>query len=656
MLNTSFINNKSWIRRVGTRYLMILGGCLIVSFVGASYRYVIPQPKVIVPSGPALGVTQFSNLKPITIIFDHPVDKQALRYAITPELKGSWAINANLISATSALTFTPTESPELDTRYTISLSGITSLWGGKSEQYLLSFQTAAIPKLTAVTPAEGAVEVLPDTPITLTFDAPLHDGLQITASLTPEVVLEQLAIDENKITFNHTTPLVKGTTYTLKAFLSTVKVDYATNTKMVSDEAQEINATTFTTMVAPGIGTYLPIGTGVDPATAIQAVFKQPMDRASAEAAFSIAPTVVGTYSWSNDQTMVFTPSQKLTHDQHYSVTIATTATAISGYTLEEPFTWSFTTLGAVIVTSVTPTKGATGIDTASGIGVTFNQEVVPASAESKFSITPVVEGTFSWSGQKLVFQPQSALAYSQTYTISIAAGVQSVKGADSIADWTTTFTTRSQSVMLSVPSYRQAHMYSCMITAARNALAFRGVSASEASIIARVGMQTTAWSGTWGKDGAVWGDPDVGLVGGLDNSAATAKSGSTSKVTWGYGSHWAPIASVLSSYGVANEVRTGMSVQDVAQSIADGKPVIIWWVNGIWPSYVVNWKTPSGKSVRGVNGLHVQVVRGFTGTVDNPTTFTVTDSGYGFPGHTFDVGTFKVKWNWFGNTGIIVK
>lgn len=329
-------------------------------------------------------------------------------------------------------------------------------------------------------------------------------------------------------------------------------------------------------------------------------------------------------------------------------MTLGESALATSGFMLDEDASYVFTTIGPVAVAALSPAPGAADVDVSPTVTLTFNQDVVQASAESAFSIAPTVDGTFAWDGATMAFQPAVALTEGQTYTVTVEKGVQSVKGIDSVSAFSAKFTTKKKTVMLNVPAYRQVHMYSCMTAAARSALAYRGLSVSEADIIARVGKDTTKWSGTWAKKGAVWGDPDVGIVGDLDGKA--------NNIGWGYGSHWAPIAKALTSYGILNDVQTGMSVQDLAQAVADGNPVIIWWVNGVWPAYEVNWKTKNGKKVRGVNALHVQVVRGFTGTVANPSTFTVTDSGYNYPGRTFDVGTFKAKWGWFGNTGIIVK
>lgn len=635
--------------------LITLGAIVGAAVAFASYQTFFVQPKVISPVGAALGVTEISNTRPVIIVFNHPISKKTLTYEIHPELKGSWRVINNVFSPRSQLTFTPSESPDLDTRYTIVLDGIKSIAGKQATKYLMSFQTDSLPTIKEINPADAAPDVLPDSPIILTADKAVPDGVILTASLTPELAFEPVVVSEKTITFSHKDPYQKGTPYALKVFLSTSKIDYATQATTITAEPTEILASTFTTLAAPGITSHSPTGSGLATTTTIQLEFQQPMDKVSTEAAFSIAPAVTGAITWESDIKMIFTPAQPLAKDQSYAVTLAKTAQAVSGFTFEESFTWSFTTLGGVTAT-LSPTSGATGVDTGTTISVNFNQEVNHASAESNFALAPTVVGSFTWEGNKMVFHPGAALASGQSYTVTIRQGVQSIQGTDLVSDISAKFTTKTQSVMLKVPAFAQAHMYSCMIAAARSALAYRGVTASESAIIAKVGKDTTAWSGTWGKDGAVWGDPETAMVGGLDNAPATAKSGSTSKVTWGYGSHWGPISKALTSYGVANEIRSGMSTKDLAQSLTDGNPIIIWWVNGIWPSYEVRWKTPSGKSIRGVNGLHVQVVRGFTGTVDSPQTFTVTDSGYGYPGRTLDVGTFKAKWAWFGNTGIIVK
>jgi len=61
---------------------------------------------------------------------------------------------------------------------------------------------------------------------------------------------------------------------------------------------------------------------------------------------FSIRPAVAGTFRWSGTTILIFTPAptQPLPYATRYEVTIAATATALSGRRLETPYTFSFTT------------------------------------------------------------------------------------------------------------------------------------------------------------------------------------------------------------------------------------------------------------------------------------------------------------------------
>ena len=329
-----------------------------------------------------------------------------------------------------------------------------------------------------------------------------------------------------------------------------------------------------------------------------------------------------------------------------YTMTVSKEAKAIDGSPFEDVFSYSFTTIGYVAVSAFSPANNASGVGLSSTVAVTFNQAVDHASAQSKFSINPAVDGNFSWSGNTLYYK-HSGLAYVTKYTVAIAAGVKTVYGLDSNRGYSAAFTTQQRTVMLKVPSYAQAHMYSCMAAAARSALAYKGKYVAENTLLSLMGYDSTPFSGTWRDPNSIWGNPYNAIVGNVD--------GHSGGITWGYGAYWGPTAKAISGYRPA-EIKTGWNVTSLAAEIEAGNPVLIWWVNGVWPAYEVYWKTPAGTSIRGVNSMHVQVVKGFTGTKENPTSFTVTDSGYGYPARTYDVGTFKAKWSWFGNAGVVVR
>ena len=81
------------------------------------------------------------------------------------------------------------------------------------------------------------------------------------------------------------------------------------------------------------------------------------MNTTSVERAFSITPTVSGTFSWSEDnKTMTFTPIGGLRYNTLYTVTIANNATDLSGINLSENYIWSFITEILKIHSSYTET------------------------------------------------------------------------------------------------------------------------------------------------------------------------------------------------------------------------------------------------------------------------------------------------------------
>lgn len=78
--------------------------------------------------------------------------------------------------------------------------------------------------------------------------------------------------------------------------------------------------------------------------------FSREMDRASAEAHFSIDPAVPGDFTWSDPQTLVFTPRRALPAGATVTVTIAPGAQSSSGATLDDAVTWQFTVLPPRVV------------------------------------------------------------------------------------------------------------------------------------------------------------------------------------------------------------------------------------------------------------------------------------------------------------------
>ena len=94
----------------------------------------------------------------------------------------------------------------------------------------------------------------------------------------------------------------------------------------------------------PTVVTASPTGYGASTSANIQVDFNIAMNTASVEAAFAISPSVQGVFSWART-TMVFTPTQSLPDDSHFTVTIGTGARDATGASLDcGSYAWSFST------------------------------------------------------------------------------------------------------------------------------------------------------------------------------------------------------------------------------------------------------------------------------------------------------------------------
>jgi uncharacterized protein YvpB len=640
-VNLSFLNNLKNILAI--RFFKIFEKRLainitfIIFFLLGIAAYFKPLPKVVYPKGPSLDFTDISYDNPLVIKFDRPLSKNKVAYDIVPKIEGEWDLGYKKISFKPSVTTKPEE------RYTVSLKEITSLFGGKGYDYSLSFKAPPAPLIKKASVSEGQEGILPTQEIV--FESEPHN--QKIAKFEFEIIPE-IEIKVNSENFKHKISAIdgfkKGVFYEIRVFRTLVSFDYGKKAEIAVGQQEEVYKVSFKTIEAPGVKDYSPKGSGVLTNSFITVEFGQDMDTNSVLKNFITEPLINGQFLWEGNRILKFTPNDLLAKNTKYKISILKESLLTDGSALEDDFLFEFNTIGFVGVSSFFPTNNAKTVEKNTAIKVAFNQPVDKASAQANFLIIPAVDGAFLWEGEVLNFKPVE-LEFSKNYQIKIMPGVKSIYGLDSITEFSSNFTTKEQYIMLNVPAYKQTYLYSCMASASRSALAYRGVSVSEKTLLDLMGYDNTPWSGTWRDPSSIWGDPNKGVVGDLNGKADPG---------WGYGAHWGPTARAISNYR-NTETKTGWNVQGIAQEIANGNPVLVWWVNGVWPAFEVNWKN-NGTNIRAVNSMHVQVVKGFTGSVDNPTSFTVTDSGYYYPQQVFDTATFKAKWGWFGNTAVVVR
>lgn len=171
----------------------------------------------------------------------------------------------------------------------------------------------------------------------------------------------------------------------------------------------------------------------------IKVTFSVPMNKTSAQGAFSLEPTAPGKFVWSGNQ-MRYVVSTALLPNKGYRVTIGTGARSAQSVNMASAKSWSFRTNSAPAIALKSPT--GTAVSTSSAIRIGFNMAMNKSSVHSAFSISPAKTGTFSWSGNEVTFTPSSALSGGARYTVTLAATAKSGAGVSLAAPYSWQFTT----------------------------------------------------------------------------------------------------------------------------------------------------------------------------------------------------------------------
>src|SRR3989338_1185731 len=194
--------------------------------------------------------------------------------------------------------------------------------------------------------------------------------------------------------------------------------------------------------------------TGVYINTAITVTFSEAMNASTiTTATFTVADaggTGTGTITYSGT-TATWTPSSNLAYSTTYTATITSDVRDAAGNYMASNYTWCFTTgtesdTTAPMVSSTSPSNGATGVAINTAITVTFS-EAMNASTITTATFTVAdaggaVTGTIAYSGTTATWKPSSNLAYSTTYTATITSDVRDAAGNAMASNYTWSFTT----------------------------------------------------------------------------------------------------------------------------------------------------------------------------------------------------------------------
>jgi hypothetical protein len=116
----------------------------------------------------------------------------------------------------------------------------------------------------------------------------------------------------------------------------------------------------------------------------------------------------------------------------------------VTGSTNSELWEYSGNPPAAPVVTATSPFDGETGVVQARPVIVDFNLPMNPARTSSSFSISPVVPGTASVSGNRLTWTHTAPLALDTSYTVTISTAATSSAGDAMLAPYSFSFRTRT--------------------------------------------------------------------------------------------------------------------------------------------------------------------------------------------------------------------
>ncbi len=207
------------------------------------------------------------------------------------------------------------------------------------------------------------------------------------------------------------------------------------------------------------------------PDGSIELIFDRPMDQQSVEANFRLeasgdsqhtqtnaitvlqdtpAVSLTGSFEWTADNRVRFTPNNPLQREASYNVVLETGAKASDGTAIYGIYDFYFTTPGYLEVGQVIPDAGADDIDDNTAITVIFNRPVVPLVVVEEqdnlphpLTFEPAIEGQGEWLNTSIyVFQPSEPLQKGVTYQGTVDASLHDAVGNPMQSAYTWEFTT----------------------------------------------------------------------------------------------------------------------------------------------------------------------------------------------------------------------
>ncbi|MDR0733799.1 MAG: Ig-like domain-containing protein [Dysgonamonadaceae bacterium] len=333
---------------------------------------------------------------------------------------------------------------EYNTEYTVTIPANTLT--GYPAALSWSFTTVAPLEAKIFSPANNAENIVPDAPITVTFDRDIPAGSSFsgitiaTDEATPVSVADVSATFEGSVLTIAHAPFAIGKKYKV------------TIPATANNELTEAVSWVFTTVQPFGLAStnpYFPADgdTEIDlPLNNIRVIFNQPVNTASTLNGITIngvpVPVASTTIGIGNQNNRVTINTSNIIFEPNTIYTVVIPAGAISGY--DEVITWSFSKLEIAVVGTL-PNDSAKDVSLDTEISVEFNKSVfkngfppIPTITAEGAPIAGVSYEVDTVNNHKVIISHTEALAPETEYTVTLPAEAVGAWGEDIVWKFTT--------------------------------------------------------------------------------------------------------------------------------------------------------------------------------------------------------------------------
>ncbi|MCY1022755.1 Ig-like domain-containing protein [Pyxidicoccus sp. MSG2] len=256
------------------------------------------------------------------------------------------------------------------------------------------------PTVASVSPGNGATEVDAATVLKVTFS----EGMDVSATGPAFTLVEPagMALEKRWSQGNSVLEVSFGTSFfpgqKVRWRIGTGARDVAGNA-LAPEVTGEFTVAGVADTTAPTVLSMSPVDTAsAEPAgRALRVTFSEPMDTASAQAAFFVAKPqgVTGSFAWDGD-TLVFTPASPWPWLQQVEWGVHAGAKDARGNALAADAVAHFTVMEQDVTrpTVAGPKSGATGVARQFELTLTFSEPMDRASTEAALSVTSTVGST----------------------------------------------------------------------------------------------------------------------------------------------------------------------------------------------------------------------------------------------------------------------